>query len=410
MGPVSVADLVGLVVSCLFVIIAFAPVVFGGRTISTASKTAGTNGGAPFPGQPRLDDATDIRPDLGASAWQFEPWAEVTHRAYSDGGLPLWNPYRVPVRRWRRTCRARSSTRCCSPSTCIRPRSRGICPSIVVFVLGAGAAYVFGRVLGLGVVPAVVTSAAFSLNGWFFLYSNNGFFRAYVYLPLLFLLVELVLRSRRLLPILGLGVAVAGNIYVGMPEASLLVMGSAAAYAVARLLQERRRMPLGVSLVRLGGAGVLGLMLAAPLILLFLQYEPLSFNVHKSGSGPGAATDPQWGLLNWLVPFFGHPENRPPRRRQELVRRWCWDCGPCCDVRTCGDEAPAHVAIRRVRRRSSPQDVRVPCVRVDRAVAGRRAGRLADVRGRPSSRSRLRSSPGSVSRWCGVGTFVYGAF
>ena len=44
-------------------------------------------------------------------------------------------------------------------------------------------------------VPAVVTSAAFSLSGWFFLYSNNPFCRSYVFLPLLFLLVELVLRS-----------------------------------------------------------------------------------------------------------------------------------------------------------------------------------------------------------------------
>jgi hypothetical protein len=71
---------------------------------------------------------------------------------------------------------------------------------------------VFGRVLGLWVVPAIVTSAAFSLSGWFFLYSNNGFSRSYVYLPILFLLVELVLRSRRLLPVFGLAVAIALNV------------------------------------------------------------------------------------------------------------------------------------------------------------------------------------------------------
>ncbi len=45
-------------------------------------------------------------------------------------------------------------------------------------------------------------------------------------------------------------------------------------------------MPFRVSLVRLGGAGLLGLMLAAPLVLLFLQYEPLSFNVHKPEFAP----------------------------------------------------------------------------------------------------------------------------
>ena len=112
------------------------------------------------------------------------------------------------------------------------------------FVLGAAAAYLFGRVLGLRVVPAVVISAAFSLSGWFFLYSNNPFSRSYVFLPLLFLFVELVLRSRRLLPVLGLSVAVAGNLYVGMPEASSFVIGGASVYAAVRARAGATAMPL----------------------------------------------------------------------------------------------------------------------------------------------------------------------
>ena len=220
----------------------------------------------------------------GASSWALEPWAEVTHRTYAAGEVPLWNPYQA----------AGSPHAANMQSAVFDPLLLGVnlhptpltwdLSIIGAFVLGAAAAYVFGRVLGLWVVPAVVTSAAFSLSGWFFLYSNNGFSRSYVYLPILFLLVELVLRSRRLLPVFGLAVAIAGNIYVGMPEASALVIGSAAAYAIARLVQERVRVPVQVSLARLGGAGLLGVMLAAPLVLLFLQYEPLSFNIHKPGA------------------------------------------------------------------------------------------------------------------------------
>ena len=303
-GPVAVADLVGVAVSCLIVLIAFSPVVFGGRTLSTAAITYGTNGLAPFPGFPTTVAVKDFRPDPGASAWQFEPWAEVTHRSYANGDVPLWNPYEG----------AGAPLAANMQSAVFDPLLLGVnlhptplmwdFSVIGAFLLGAAAAYLFGRVLGMSVVPAVVTSAAFSLSGWFFLYSNNDFCRSYVYLPLLFLLVELVLRSRRLWPILGLSVAVAGNLYVGMPEASALVLGSTAAYAVARLIQERRSTPLSISLVRLGGAGLLGVMLAAPLVLLFLQYEPLSFNVHKPEFATGGATQPQWGLLNWLVPFF----------------------------------------------------------------------------------------------------------
>jgi hypothetical protein len=311
-----VVDFVGLLVSCLLVVVAFAPVLFFGHTLSTASKTYGTNGGAPFPGQITPSSSFDVRPDTGASAWQLEPWAEVTSREYAAGSLPLWNAFQgigAPLA-------ANMQSAVFDPlllAVNLHPTPLIWDLSIIgAFVLGAAAAYVFGRVLGMGVVAAIVTSAAFSLSGWFFLYSNIGWCRSYTYLPVLFLLVELVVRSRRLLPILGLGVAVAGNIYVGMPEASVLVIGSATAYAIARLIQERRRMPIGVSLLRLAGAGALGLMLAAPLVLLFLQYEPLSFNVHKSGSGTGAQTDPQWGLLNWLVPFFQE------RTRSLTVRNW----------------------------------------------------------------------------------------
>ena len=199
------------------------------------------------------------------------------------------------------------------------------------FVLGAAAAYVFGRVLGLRVVPRWSQRSVLSQR-WFFLYSNNGFCRSYVYLPLLFLLVELVLRSRRLLPVFALGVAVAGNLYVGMPEASFLVLGSTAAYAVVRLVQERggracgSRSPVSVA------PALLGVMLAAPLLLLFLQYEPLSFNVHTPEFANGSETDPQWGLLNWLVPFFPVAPDRRRAERQELVRCRGRDRGARRDV------------------------------------------------------------------------------
>src|SRR5262249_16801562 len=34
------------------------------------------------------------------------------------------------------------------------------------------------------------------------------------------------------------------------------------------------------------------------------QYLSLSVNSHGSGSAHGVGTDPSWGLLNWIVPFF----------------------------------------------------------------------------------------------------------
>lgn len=298
-------DLVGLLVSCLIVVVAFSPILFGGRTLSAAGKgAAGTNGIVPFPGQPTADYSSDFRPDQGASTWALEPWAEVTHRAYSDGQVPLWNPYQAAGA----PHAANMQSAVFDPlllAVNLHPTPLTWDLSIVgAFVLGAAAAYLFGRILGLRVVPAVVSSAAFSLSGWFFLYSNNGFSRSYIFLPLLFLLVELVLRSQRLWPVFGLGVAVAGNIYLGMPEASFFVIGAGFVYAAVRLVQERTTMPMHVSVVRLCGGGLLGLLLASPLVLLFLEYESLSVNVHKPEFGRGSEADPAWGLLHWIVPWF----------------------------------------------------------------------------------------------------------
>jgi Bacterial membrane protein YfhO len=304
---VSKLDVIGLLVSCLLVVVAFSPVLVGGRTLGAAGKAQlGTNGLSPFPGQPRTDifRSRDFRPDLGASTWQFEPWAEVTHRAYVDGEVPLWNPYQA----------AGAPHAANMQSAVFDPLLLGVnlhptplawdLSLIGAFVLGAAAAYLFGRVLGLRVVPAVISSAAFSLGGWFFLYSNNQFSRSYIFLPLLCLLVELALRTRRLWPVLGLGVAISGNIYVGMPEASFFVLGSAAVYAMVRLVQQRDEMPLRLSFARLGGGGLLGLLLASPLLLLFWQYQSRSFNIHTGDSGLGSQADPLWGMLNWIVPFF----------------------------------------------------------------------------------------------------------
>lgn len=308
----SPQELLGLIVSCLVVVIAFSPVLFFGHTLSAAGggRAAGTNGSAPFPGQPY--SPPELRVDVGASTWALEPWAEVTSRAYANGEIPLWNPYQA----------AGAPHAANMQSAVFDPLLLAVnlhptpliwdLAVIGAFLLGAASAYVFARVLGLRIVPAVATSATFSISGWFFLYSNNSFSRSYVFLPMLFLLVELVLRSRRLLPVLGLGVAVAANIYVGMPEASFFVIGSAFLYAAVRLVQERAAMPIRTSLAHFGGAAALGLMLAAPLLLLFLQYESLSFNAHKPELERGADADSGWELLHWFVPWFpGAAE--PPR-------------------------------------------------------------------------------------------------
>ena len=299
------ADIVGAIACCALVLIAFAPVVFGGRTLSAAGKgAAGVTGTAPFPGQPPADYSPDFRPDQGASTWQFEPWARVNERTYSEGELPFWNPYQgsgTPQA-------ANMQSAPFDPlllAVNLHPTQRVWDFSIVAaFVLGALATFIFARVLGLFTVPAVVASAAFSLSGYFFLYSNNQFSRSYAYLPIVLTLVEVTLRSRRSWPVFALGIAVAGNLVVGMPEASLFVLGTAAAYGIVRIIEQRREVPLSVAIPRVGGGFLLGVVVASPLLLSFREFEALSSNAHKGSSGQGSDADQTWGLLNLVAPFF----------------------------------------------------------------------------------------------------------
>lgn len=310
--------MVGL--ACSLVVLAYPTVIFGNRTFSTAWKAAGVNGVNGVPSH--IDVPLDtIRLDTGASAWAFEPWAEVSGRAWHDGEVPLWNPYQgmgtplaanfqsavfdpllLPVR--------------LHPS----PLTWDI-SFLLAFCLGAAAMYLFLRQIGLHRLPSFIGTAPFILSGFFFLYSNNHFFRSYLYLPVLLLFAHRTVTSRRRHNPIALGFAVAGNLLIGMPEASFFVLGTLALYSAYLLAfpptpTERLRPTL-----RLAAAAILGLALAAPLLLPGFEYLPLSYSIHEKGSRIGTLAVPAGAVLAWLTPYllgkpapmqgsaFGEPRN-----------------------------------------------------------------------------------------------------
>jgi len=295
-------DYVGVAAAVLLVVVAFWPVAFGGRTFSTFATATGVNGFVPIEGVTPIPDA--YRLDKGASAWTFEPWVEINDRILDQGDLPLWNPYQGAGAPHAANMQSVVFDPLLVPANLhSSPWFRDL-SILAAFMLGAAAMFALARRLGLDPFEAVVTAAAFSLTGWFFLYSNNSFGRAYIYLPILWLLIELVITSNRLLPVLGLGIAVAASVAIGMPEATFVVLALSGVYSLIRVFQVRES---GVSgpLLRLAGGVTLGMALAAPLILIFLEYLPNSFSVHEAGADTGSRVDPIHGVLNLIVPFFG---------------------------------------------------------------------------------------------------------
>jgi hypothetical protein len=302
------ADVIGAAIPVVAVVLAFSPVLFGGRTLSTASYSVGTNGFAPFPGQRTVDEPRLYQLDTGASAWAFEPWAVVTNRIIRDGEIPLWNPYQgagAPLAANMQSAPFDPLFALVDldPST----RTWDAC-FILSFALAAVATYLLARLVRMGYVAAVTASVTYSLSGYFFLYSNNHFVVVYVYLPILCLCAEWVVRSGRLLATFALAAAVAACFAVGMPEAQLFVLGAACAFGLWRAFvggdpdRSGRR-----ALLVLGGFAC-GAAMAAPLLLPFREYEQVSYNVHNSTDNVGAIESPWQYALGWVFPYLnGYP-------------------------------------------------------------------------------------------------------
>lgn len=288
--------------ACVFVALAYPAVIFDGRTFMTGWKAPGVDG---FMATPSGFDIPDdgIRADAGASAWQFDPWAEVTSRAWRDGEIPLWNPSQgmgTPHA-------AAFQTAVFDPLLAlvnVRPTPLVWDISfLLALCLGAAAMYLFLREIGLGRLAAFVGTAPFIWSGFFFRYSNNHFFRSYLYLPVLLLLAHRTVRSRRYLAPCGLGMAVAGNVIVGMPEPTMFVLGSLTLYSLYLLAFPPCSIDRWAALRRLAFAAVIGGALAAPLLLPGIEFVRLSFNIHEAGSKLGMLADSPGQLLRWLMPY-----------------------------------------------------------------------------------------------------------
>jgi hypothetical protein len=294
-------DLLGVTIVCIVILVGYFQVPFEGRTFSTASQIAGVQG-CGTPGQCRGLISGDPRGDPTASSVALEPWDQVTHRLLSDGQLPLWNPYQgigMPLA-------ANLQSAVFDPM--LLPLHLHPTPLVAdltalfgLLLMGCGA-YVAARVFGLGPIAATMSGSVYGLSGWFFVYSNNQWFRIFLFLPLILACIERSVRTDHRLPVALLSVSIAAMVLVGMPEPMFIILVAAGIFSAVRLFvgdQAQTRPRTAARL--LFGAGV-GLALAAPQLALFHEYVPLSFNTHANLGNTPPHTDPIGVFLNWMMP------------------------------------------------------------------------------------------------------------
>jgi hypothetical protein len=295
-------DLLGVSIVAVAIMLAYSDVAFHGKTFSTAREVVGADGCAGERCAAPSRSVPDPRVDVAASAWQFEPWAQVTASQLHTHTAPLWNPYEgagTPL-----AANMQSAT--FDPLLALvnvhpTPLTWDL-TFLGTLILNGVAAYALARTIRLGVAAAVVAGAVYGLSGYFFFLSNNAFFRAQVYLPIVLLGIEWVLRSSRMFPILACALAVAGLVVAGMPEITFAVLFFSAIYGAVRLVSGPRAMTRRVALTRLAGAGILGLAVSAPLLLPFREYVSAAMTFKE---GAGLRSAPRSGLLNWFAPNIG---------------------------------------------------------------------------------------------------------
>jgi len=300
---------------CLVVLAGYYEIPFGGKTFSTASYVTNFNGCGPnrtteaVPGALPFGfcnpvNENDPRPDFAASSWFLEPSAQVIHREIARGSLALWSEGEglgTPLA-------ANPQTAALDPlmlAVFLHPTPLVTDLSILFWLLLVGvAAYLLARVLGLRPLPSTVVGVVYGLYGWFFAYSNLWFFRVYLFLPLILAATEWTIRSKRRLPVATLGVLLAWSVLVGMPEPTFVLIVAASVFAGAQLVLGVREGTRRQAALRLAGGGILGVALAAPLLLPFREYVHLSFNGHAF-TGDAPTTRSVYDFLAWMMPRIG---------------------------------------------------------------------------------------------------------
>jgi hypothetical protein len=296
-------DFLGLAAVTVVILIGYFAVPFQGKTFSTASIQPGTAGcGTPTGACGRGLGRNDPRGDPLASAGQLEPWAQVAHAELRQRIVPLWNPYQgigMPLA-------ANMQSAVFDPLLLpfhLHPsplfEDLTILGSLVL--LGA-AAYAAGRALRLRPLAAVATGSIYGLSGWFFVFSNNQWFRVYIFLPLIIASVEWTMRSTRRLPIVCLATVITWPLVVGMPEPAFISLVAGGTYGLLRLVLGDRVDTRSRAALRLAAGAAIGLALAAPLLAIFREYLPLSYNVHRSSPNHARPTHSVELLLNWMMP------------------------------------------------------------------------------------------------------------
>jgi hypothetical protein len=287
-------------------VIAFHGPLFGGKTFDTASTVNYTDGADNFPGAPSpVEHDVRFTRDPGASAWAMLPWSIYNGRSYRDGEVPLWNPYAGAGAPHLANFQSAPLDPLLAPVHALSTVRAWDLSLLLAYALALAFSFALGRVLGLGVLGAVVCSVGFGLSGFVFVYGNNHWARPYLYIPLLLTAIEWGMHERRIRGWVVSAAGIALLTLAGMPEVTAIVMLVVGVYLISRLAFVcgwKQRVVLAGWWT---SASAVGLLIAMPALLPFLEYLSVAHTKHGADSGAALRRLEFRQLVNLGIPYLG---------------------------------------------------------------------------------------------------------
>lgn len=265
----------------LIIVVAFPKLATGSATfapngrLATQSGSSGVDYHYKTPGRAAINDA-------GGFAWSFEPWVRIVHNAYSDGALPLWNPYTA----FGAPLAADIQTAPAEPyyfPLFIHPSQRvwNLVALLRLLVGGVGC-YALLRALGASPLAAFAPAVGFMLSATFVLWMHEGSMNLESLTPWLLLAILGMIRRQTTARFCALAGLTTLMCVGGQPEVLIGVTYLAIAWGLYWWIREGRRWR---ALAETAGAALLGGLIAAPLLWLGLQYVSIGVTEHAHAEG-----------------------------------------------------------------------------------------------------------------------------
>jgi hypothetical protein len=295
--------------------IGFAPALIGGRTLLLASWDSpsitahGAYDPLPRPAGPRAPRT----PDPGAAAWQTEAWLGlIADQFWNEFDLPLWNPYNG----YGKPLLASAQPQPFFPlATLLSLHLTAWTYNLFIvgrLLLGGLLAFLFACQF-LSALPSVVAAVTFMMSGYFIIYLNMPHLSVEVLTPGILLTFEILARRNSWAAASGAAAMILLANTGGMPESLFLILAFGSLYLVCRVLftAELRAQALALA-VKFAVAVILGFALSALLLLPFLEFAQLGYDVHQpsnvGGVKAGIGHDADYHrTIQYLLPLIFGP-------------------------------------------------------------------------------------------------------